>query len=83
MTGKFYMFFRDDCDWREQLRWFIDNYMPADRQNFEHRYAESLEAMERIRAGILGVYTWDNGRFWYLLLEKSLNIHRSFIRLIQ
>ena len=46
MTGKFYMFFRDDCDWREQLHWFVDNYMPTDRQYFEHRYAEGLEAIE-------------------------------------
>ena len=66
MTGKFYMFFRGDCDWLEQLHWFIDNYMPADRQSFEHRYAEGMEAQERVRGGALGVYTWDNGRFWSL-----------------
>lgn len=66
MTGKFYMFFRDDCDRVEQLHWFIDNYMPADRQSFEHRYAEGMEAQENIREGTLGVYTWDNGRFWSL-----------------
>ena len=66
MTGKFYMFFRDDCDWREQLHWFIDNYMPADRQRVEHRYANGLEAQERIRGGAFGVWTWDNGSFWSL-----------------
>lgn len=71
MTGKFYMFFRDDCDWLEQLHWFIDNYMPADRQSFEHRYAEGWEAQEKIRGGALGVYTWDLGTHWILyFLDK-------------
>ena len=72
MTGNFYMFFRDDCDKRAQLLWFIDNYMPANRQNFEHRYAESMASKERILEGVLGVYTWDNGVFWSLCwLTKS------------
>ena len=72
MTGKFYMFFRDDCDWREQLHWFIDNYMPADRQSFEHIYAEGIEAQESVRGGVLGVYTWNSGVFWYIhWLDKS------------
>ena len=66
MTGKFYMFFRDDCDIHEQLHWFINNYMPANRQDFEHRYVEGFEAWERIHSGMMGVYTWDNGSFWAL-----------------
>lgn len=61
MTGKFYMFFRDDCDWLEQLHWFIDNYLPADRHKTEHRFVEGCECWERVKLGAKGVYTWDNG----------------------
>ena len=63
MTGKFYMLFRDDCDIHEQIHWFINNYMPANRQSFEHRYAEDWEAQEMLRGGAQGVFTWDNGKF--------------------
>lgn len=74
MTGKFYMFFRDDCDRLEQLHWFIDNYIPADRQNFEHRYAEGAECWERMKSWAKGVYTWDNGRWWtFLFFNHPLN----------
>lgn len=71
MTGKFYMFFRDDCDIHEQLHWFIDNYTPADRQSIGHRYVKGLEAQERIRGGALGVCSWDNGVHWsFYWLDK-------------
>lgn len=61
MTGKFYMLFRDDCSMQEQIHWFISNYIPADRRNFEYRYADNADVFEFIQEGVIGVCTFDNG----------------------
>lgn len=57
------MLFKDDYSIQEQLHWFISNYMPANRRNFERRYVDSIDTTTFVQDGVIGVYTFDNDSF--------------------